>query len=400
MDLKIDLQSELANSYYRLGVSHGQQYDHAMQEKMLQRSIELWEKLALRHGTPRFRFNTSYARLTMAQMYYDNGRNQEAKDKGAEAIAQFNSLHQSEPEDSLVTFGFACAHARVGAMLAQVLTTTDAEQHQRTGLALMATLDGEPADWTATPFFPFMDFRGALAECRLNLVAAAVSVENLTLLNSALNDLKDLSGQESAGASGQAMLARASWQYGEELERLGRHAEAERPLSECVGQFQQLATNYPKIASYRFGFATAAHAFGSVLQSSSKAFEAMAQFNRAIELLTQLESDFPKVAEIQHYLAGCLNNVGNGLSVDESVEQYEEALKHELIAIEVNPEHRQYRRWIVTQRNNVVSRYEELQDREKMIVRIPNFNSVRYRSPAVLRRIRRPRPGRCNHRSH
>ena len=278
VDLKDDLQSELANSYYRLGVFHGQQYDHSLQEKMLQRSIDLWEKLALRHGMPRFRFNALFACLTMAQLYYDTGRIQEAKEKGGEAIAQFSSLHQSEPEDSLYTFGVACAHARVGAMLAQVLTTTDAEQHQRTGLALLATLDGEPADWTATPFFPFKDLRGALAECRLNLAAAAVSVENLTLLNSALTDLNDLSVQESVGAQGQAMLARASWQYGEELERLGRHAEAERQLSECVGHFQQLVADYPKMASYRFGFASAAHAFGCVLGSSGKASEAKAQF--------------------------------------------------------------------------------------------------------------------------
>ena len=313
VDLKKDLQSELANSYYCLGVSHGQRYDHSLQEKMLQQSIELWEKLALRHGTPRFRFNASFACLTMAQLYYDTGRIQEAKDKAGEAIAQFSSLHQSEPENSLFTFGLASAHARVGAMLAQVITTKDAEQHQRTGLALLGTLDGEPADWTATPFFPFADFRGAHAECRLNLAAAVQSVENLTLLNSAWADLNNLSVQESTGAQGQAMLARASWQYGEELERLGRHAEAERHLLECVGRFQQLAADYPKIASYRFGFATAAHAFGGVLQSSGKAFEAMAQFNRAIELLTQLESDFPRVADIQHYLAGCLNNMGNGL---------------------------------------------------------------------------------------
>jgi len=366
VDLEIDLQSELANSYYRLGVSHGQQFDHAMQEKMLQQSIELWEKLALRHGTPRFRFNALFAWLTMAELYYDTGRIQEAKEKGGEAIAQFSSLHQSKPEDSLYTFGLACAHARVGAMLAHVLTVTDAEQHQRTGLAILATLDGEQADWTATPFFPFMDFRGALAECRLNLAAAAVSVENLTLLTSALTDLNDLSVQESAGAQGQAMLARAKWQYGEELERLGRHAEAERQLSECVGHFKQLTADHPEMVSYRFGFATAVYAFGGALRSSGKASEAMAQFNCAIELLMQLESDFPRVAEIQHYLAGCLNNYGIGLSIGDYFEQYEEALRHELIAVGINPEHRQYRRWVVKQHDSLVTKYEGLQDRKKM----------------------------------
>ena len=199
------------------------------------------------------------------------------------------------------------------------------------------------------------------------LPPSAVSVENLTLLNSALNDFNELGVQESAGAQGQAMQARAKLQCGEELERLGRHAEAERQLSECVGHFQQLSADYPKIASYRFGFGIAAHAFGGALQSSGKASDAMAQFNRAIELLTQLESDFPRVAEIQHYLAGCLNNMGNGLSIGESVEQYEEALKHELIAIGINPDNRQYRRWVVTQSNNLAIRYEDLHDREKVV---------------------------------
>jgi len=254
----------------------------------------------------------------MAQLYYDTGRIQEAKDKGGEAIAQFRSLHQSAPEDSLFTFGLACAHARVGAMLAQVSTVTDAEQHQRFGLNLLATLDEEPKDWTASPFFPFKDFRGALAECRLNLAAAAGSEMTLILLDSALSDLNDLSVQESPGVEGQAMLARAKWQYGEELERLGRHSEAELELLECFGQFRQLAADHPEIASYRFGYATAAQALGGALQSSGKVSEAMAQFNRAIELLTQLESDFPRVAEIQHYLAGCLNNVADGLSIASS----------------------------------------------------------------------------------
>ena len=43
----------------------------------------------------------------MAELYYDTGRIQEAKAKGGEAIAQFSSIHQSEPENSLVTFGLA-----------------------------------------------------------------------------------------------------------------------------------------------------------------------------------------------------------------------------------------------------------------------------------------------------
>jgi len=46
--------------------------------------------------------------------------------------------------------------------------------------------------------FLFMDFRGALAECRLNLAAAAVSDLTFILLSSALTALNDLSVQEGA----------------------------------------------------------------------------------------------------------------------------------------------------------------------------------------------------------
>jgi hypothetical protein len=79
----------------------------------------------------------------------------------------------------------------------------------------------------------------------------------------------------------------------------------------------------------------------------------------------------PEHADYHHRLAGNLNNISNLIDAISSTDAslwMERALHHELIAMRLNPEHRQYQRFASIQYANLAGHWEK-QNEERTLPR-------------------------------
>lgn len=309
------------------------------------------------------RLAAAFAILGTAEVYAQTGRIQEAKQQAEQVIDQINTLYETDPENSETIVGLAYAHTRVGAMLAHVLPPNEAEQHHRTAIGLIEPLTTDSIPWHANASFPFRNYQDALAECRVNLASIQEpSAEPEAILNSAIASLSDLPAASETDAWRTDLLARVHKELGSVLSSRGRHAEAEHQLLLSIGLFQQLSADFPAMVRYQFGLANAESEFGGALASAGKKSEANDWAQRAIDRLEQLVTNYPDFADGHHRLAGSLNNIinlTNSISSTDAILTMERALHHELIAIRVNPEHRQYQRFASIQYGNLTGHWEK-----------------------------------------
>jgi tetratricopeptide (TPR) repeat protein len=183
----------------------------------------------------------------------------------------------------------------------------------------------------------------------------------------ALEILEPLAAELPAVAQYRLDLALSHRYHGYALDELGRVSEAEEQIRKAISVQEQLVEVFPAEPRYRDELAESHNGLGTLLTSNSAGVivsytsglrdEAQAQYRRALALREQLAADFPTVARYHRDVGGTLSNLadirkksGKGI---EAVAIYEQAIRHQELALARNPKDPISRRFLCQHHNNL-----------------------------------------------
>jgi tetratricopeptide (TPR) repeat protein len=208
-------------------------------------------------------------------------------------------------------------------------------------------------------FFRGQDLDDVWAECRVNLAFSKTSSEETKqLLESALQYLRDPSVP--AAERRTTLQAQAERDLARELREIGQHGASEPLFEHSHELFEQLCSEFPCVVKYRYELAVAEAALGG------------RQVQNAIVRLQELVDSYPTVADYRNRLAMNISNDAIGKPAIVAVKGYKQALEHLLVAIQINPENRLYRRNASITYGNLAERFAELQDHNQAASQLSN----------------------------
>jgi tetratricopeptide (TPR) repeat protein len=115
---------------------------------------------------------------------------------------------------------------------------------------------------------------------------------------------------------------------------LGQHVEAEDAFESAIDIFEELATEYPGVASYRQDLAESYGRLADVLRTTERLKAAEEAFRQEEQLFMELAAEFPSSAEHQLNLARCRSQLGDLLRLLGALDEAEEILRQETDSLE------------------------------------------------------------------
>jgi len=190
----------------------------------------------------------------------------------------------------------------------------------------------------------------------------------------ALEILEPLAAEFPAVPQYRQDLASSHVDYGYALARLGQRAEAEDLFREAISLQEQLVAEFPTELQHREDLARGHSGLGGLLSSNSDGLgvsytgdltdESQAQFRKALALYEKLAADFPTVARYHRDVAGTLHNlaglIGKSGKGTEAVALYEQAIRHQELALARDPKDPRSRQFLTYHHNNLAETFERL----------------------------------------
>lgn len=161
-----------------------------------------------------------------------------------------------------------------------------------------------------------------------------VSEEQKKFLTAILPLYRKLARESGNDEQNRARVASASRRVGVIESRLGRNKEGVNAFYQARDAYTRLATDFPTVASYRFGLASSYNDLGVALTMLGEWAEAEAQHREGLGVFTNLLSAFPSDATYKLGLVTSHNNLGLLLTKLRKREAAEQQYRQGLAIIE------------------------------------------------------------------
>jgi tetratricopeptide (TPR) repeat protein len=124
--------------------------------------------------------------------------------------------------------------------------------------------------------------------------------------------------------------------------------EAEAALRKSCEFYEKLARDYPEILSYQYEWSRSLYFFSDLLDHAGKRSESESTWRQAVEIAKRLVQQAPNDSDYRSQLASVLHGLGSYLlgqqkRLDEAQQDFEEAIRHQRLALQSRPSNYLYR---------------------------------------------------------
>ena len=370
---RLESQAQMARASAQVGLIHERLGDRKKEEVAYRQALALYRQLAAQSpAEPAYLYHQALVLGPLARNQARLGHNTVAMELGSRAIAILHELHENHVDQPKYGLAMAGMHNDFSTTLANVLKLSEVERHHRTAIKLFDQLLTAFPDARLEEGFTYRDPRDGLAYSQM-LLAASLPAEERgksgELCRLAFDHFDKVAKKAPKSTWHREQLAAACLP-------LGNHVQDQAMALLAVKLFEQLREDFSGVPEYRARLARSSTSLGILLHRRSRQQEAEPRFRAAVRLMTGLVSEFPDVLDYHSELAAALHNLStlplDVLDLRETRRLLEQAIEIELVAVQANPEHRRYWRFLANHYNNLANVLRtELNDPEQAPIAVP-----------------------------
>jgi len=306
------------------------------------------------------------------------GYNVPALGLGDRAITILEELHERHPGEPKYGMALTDMYHDVAVSMKDVLLPAEIQRYHQAAVDLFERLEQEFSETRLAEEFPYGDALDRFVQSQMYR-ADVDTPKQRKLWRMAFDHFEGAVERAPQSLWHRRQLVEASHLLGDRLEDKAMALRSQE-------FFEDLHQEFPGVPEYRARLARSATNFGLLLVRRGQHREAEPRLRTAVQLMTALVNEFPDELDYQSELAAALHNLtlAHGVSDRAATRRLlERALEYELVAVQANPEHRRYWRFLANHYGqlakilNELNRQEPSQDAVPKTLLLPKELAIR-----------------------